>query len=121
MAKLIVLITPQLEQGHEIGEAWEAAGVSGVTYIESHGLHGLRQAGHTMAVLPGMSSVLEILRSSDLHNVTLFTVVQDEGLVDKVIAATVKLVGDLERPDNGILFVVDVERVIGVRRLEKHE
>lgn len=121
MAKFILLVTPQIERAHEIGEAWDAAGVSGVTYIESHGLYTLSQANRKMSVLPGMSSLMEILRSNDENNVTIFTVVNDDGLVEKVIAATENLVGDLERPDNGVLFVVDVERTIGLRRLEKSE
>lgn len=121
MAKLILLVTPQVERGHDIGEAWAEVGVSGVTYIESHGLYTLSQTNRKMAVLPGMSSLMEILRSNDENNITMFTVVSGQTLVDKVIAATENLVGDLERPDNGVLFVIDVERALGVRRLEKGE
>lgn len=117
MAKLILFVTSQIERGHEIGEAWEAAGVSGVTYVESFGLHGLRKAGHTMAVLPGMSSILEILRSNDQHNISMFTVVPDVEMANNVIRHTERLVGSLDQFDNGVLFVLDVERALGLHRI----
>jgi nitrogen regulatory protein PII len=45
----------------------------------------------------------------------MFTVVQDDALVDKVIEATESVIGDIGRPDNGIMFVIDVDRVLGLR------
>ena len=113
MAKLILLITPLVERSHEIGEAWSAAGAPGVTYFESHGLHTMRQHSKSSTVLPGMMSLMEILRSNDENNITLLSIVP-ETAVDPIIAATESIVGPLDQPDNGILFVVDVERAVGL-------
>lgn len=121
MAKLILFITPQIEHAHEVGESWVKAGATGATYIESHGLHRLRQTGRSTAILPGMSSVLEILRSSDQHNITMLTVVQDDSLVDKIVQNTEALVGSLDHHDNGVMFILDVERALGLRRLDNDE
>ena len=41
MAKLVVLITGQVEEGHVIGQAWQAAGAPSVTLVEGYGLRRL--------------------------------------------------------------------------------
>jgi hypothetical protein len=35
--------------------------------------------------------------------------------LDKLIDVAQRTVGDLNEPDNGIIFVLDVERVVGLR------
>ena len=115
MAKLVFLITPLIDEAQRVGDAWDDVGVSGVTYIQSHGFFTLKETRHKMSVLPGMMSLMEIMRNNQQNNVTMFTVVQDDALVDKVIEATESVIGDIGRPDNGIMFVIDVDRVLGLR------
>ncbi|MBI5956839.1 MAG: hypothetical protein HY871_07535 [Chloroflexi bacterium] len=49
------------------------------------------------------------------HN-TLFSVVDDEAVIERTIAATQRIVGDLSQPNTGILFVLPVSRVVGGQR-----
>ena len=46
---------------------------------------------------------------------TLFTIVDSEELVDRLIDVTEEITGSLEGEDRGILFVLPVLRAIGVR------
>jgi nitrogen regulatory protein PII len=114
MAHLIVFVLDNLEQGSEVLEAWEEAGVPGVTILESIGLGRLRRA--LQDDLPLMPSLNDILGERELHHRTLFSVVEDEATLEKVIAATQRVIGDFTRHHTGLLFVVPVGRVLGLEK-----
>ncbi len=50
MAKMVLVITTKIERGLEVAEAWEELGAPGVTLIESHGLHRLRERSKTLEI-----------------------------------------------------------------------
>ena len=115
MLKLILLITPRIEQVHDLAEAWEETGVTGVTFIESTGFHSLRKAVDRPNVLPGMMSLIEILRQHDDHNIALLSVVEEEK-VSELLEITESIIDDINLPDNGVLFVLPVEQAYGLRQ-----
>jgi hypothetical protein len=47
---------------------------------------------------------------------TVFTIVEEDTIVDSVIAATERVVGDLTQPDRGLLAVLPVTQIRGLRR-----
>lgn len=115
MPKLVILITSRVEDCHTVGEAWQAAGAPGVTLIESYGLRRLQEVSQSLEVLPGTLSLLEILRDNDeIKSVTMLSVVEENG-VEALIRATETVLGDLHQPNTGVLFVIDVERTVGLR------
>lgn len=116
MLKLVILITPLITDVHDVTEAWEKLGVPGVTIIESHGLRRLQEHSRGMELLPGMMSLFEIMRDQERNSLTLFSVV-NAPLVDAMAEAAQRILGDLNRQDNGIMFVLSVERAIGLDRL----
>ncbi len=115
MSKLVVLITTHIEKGLTVAEAWEAAGAPGVTLIESHGLHRLREQSKELE-LPLIVSMSQLLRQIEETNQTIFTVVDDD-LVDVMIDAACQALDarTLEESGVGVAFVIDVERTIGMR------
>ena len=115
MSKLVVLITGRVEDGHRVGEAWRDAGAPGVTFIESYGLRSLQEASSSMEVLPGLVSMFEILRQQEETSLIVLSVTEDDTIVDALIKAAEDILGDLMLPNNGIAFVLDVVRTIGVR------
>ncbi|MAS35831.1 MAG: hypothetical protein CL610_17610 [Anaerolineaceae bacterium] len=118
MAKLIVIITPLLDEAHQIAEAWQQVGAPGVTFIESYGIRRIQEASQSIEVLPGMMSMMEMLRDRDETSVTLLSLVKKPELVQTLIDTAQDIVGSFEREDNGILFVIDVETAIGLRPIE---
>lgn len=116
MPKLIILITPQLEAGYEIAETWQENGAPGVTLIDGYGLFRLQEATRKSEVLPGILSMLEILRSRQNNNIILLSVVDTPAAVDRLVDIADQRLGGLPEPDNGIIFVLDVEKVIGLRQ-----
>jgi hypothetical protein len=115
MPKLIVMITPLLEEARTVAEGWQQAGAPGATFIESYGMRQLKAASQASEVLPGTISMIEIMRDQNETSVTLLCLVRDTAMVEKLLDVVKRVVGDLNGPDNGILFVIDVERAVGLR------
>lgn len=113
MYHMILLILDDVNQCSSILEAWEAQGVGGVTILESTGLGRVRKLS-IRDDIPLMPSLSRLLQNREERHRTLFSVVQDEAMVDKVIAATESVLGDLEQAHNGVLFVLPVSRVMGL-------
>ena len=87
-------------------------GITGVTILESSGLGRVRKAG-MRDDLPLMPSLSDLFKRSETHHRTLFTVVQDQTKIDTLVEATQSVVGDLEQPNTGFLFVVPVSQAFG--------
>ena len=49
-------------------------------------------------------------------NRTIFTIVKDEAQVDAVVAATKKVVGELDEQETGLLLVLPVVRAYGAKK-----
>ncbi len=114
MAYLVVLVLDDPGQCPDVLRAWDCAGVSGVTILESTGLRRLQKV--IWDDLPLVPAMRDLLGTRELHHRTLFTIVRDEETVDRVIAATQEVTGDLNLHHTGILFVVPVTRVLGLER-----
>ena len=118
--KLVILITAETENGLQVAEAWQDAGAPGVTIIRSHGLYSLQERVRRgdvelprmlLSMASAMASIIENVESNS--NVILSVVPTD--MVDKLIDETSKVLGDLMLPNNGVMFVLDIDRAIGVR------
>ena len=114
MTHLLVFVLDNLEQCPDILDAWEEAGVPGVTILESTGLGHLRSAMRDD--LPLLPSLRDLLASRELHHRTLFTVIEDEATLERIITATERIIGDFTRHHTGLLFVVPVIRVLGLEK-----
>jgi hypothetical protein len=114
MANLLVFVLDNLEQCPDILAAWEEAGTTGATILESTGLARLRSAMRDD--LPLLPSLRDLLTSQELQHRTLFTVIEDEATLERVIAATERIIGDFTRHHTGLLFVVPVSRVLGLEK-----
>ncbi|MCB9136537.1 MAG: P-II family nitrogen regulator [Anaerolineales bacterium] len=112
---LILFILHDAELLEELLDAWEEAGVSGATILHSSGLGRVRQGNSWRDDLPLMPSLKSLFDHEEYFSRTLFTVVEDEAMVDKVLAATEKTIGDLNQPDTGLMVVIPTARVYGLR------
>ena len=114
MSYLVVLIVDDLDDCPAVLDAWEAAGVLGVTILASTGLGRMRRAG-LRDDLPLMPSLQDLLESSEeVHHRTLLSVVDSQELVDKMVAIVQQVIGNLEDPHTGFLFVVPVIQAYGL-------
>ena len=113
MSFMVVLIVNDPDDCPEILDGWEAAGVSGVTILESTGLGRLKRSG-LRDDIPLMPSLRDIFQSKEVHHRTLISVVETEQVADKLVAVAQQVLGDLDRPHSGFLFVVPVLRAYGL-------
>ena len=118
--KLVILITVRLQSGLEVAQGWRDAGAPGVTIVRAHGLHTLQKEVESGDVeLPRMiasmaSAMASILDSVEERGEMILSLVEDR-LVDALIEVSNQICGDLDEPNNGVLFVLPVERALGVR------
>ncbi len=116
MPNAVVVVLPSLERCQDVLEAWEKLGVSGVTILESVGLHKIKQLRAQRDDLPLFPSLRHLLEGEEYHHRTIFVVVDDDFDLDGLIAATERAVGgDMNAPHSGLLFVVPVTRALGMR------
>ena len=118
MYHMILLILDELEQCPSVLDAWDAAGASGITILESTGLARVRKIA-LRDDLPLMPSIDSLLKGREEHHRTLFTVVEGEAQVDRIIEATQVITGNLDEPNSGAMFVLPVTRAVGLRGAQK--
>lgn len=114
MPSLVVLVLYDLRHFEDLVAAWRDAGTSGVTILESVGARELEERA-ARDDLPLMPTLRDLLRGDEATRKTFLAVVADEG-VEPLIKATEEVTGDLSEPDKGILFVMPVTRVVGMRK-----
>lgn len=118
--KLVILITAHIERGLEVAEAWQEAGAPGVTIIRTYGLYTLQKEAERGEIeLPRMvlsmaSAMAHIIDSLEERGEMILSVV-DDTLVDALVDAASSVLGDLTAPGHGVLFVLPVDRAMGVR------
>jgi hypothetical protein len=87
--------------------------VTGITILESTGLGRLRRAGGRDD-LPLMPSLRDIFASKEVPHRTLLSVVENQEQVDKLVSTAQKIIGNLDDPHTGFLFVVPVLQAYGL-------
>ena len=113
MAYMILYVLDNVGQMSEVLNAWERAGVVGVTIFDTTGVARLRQAG-LRDDLPLLPSLIDLLADENIYHKTLMSVIEDEAVIDRVVAATRAIVGDFSKNHTGILCVLPVMRVYGL-------
>jgi nitrogen regulatory protein PII len=110
---MVLLIVDDLNICPRVLDAWDAAKVPGITILESTGMGRLRQ-GSIRDDIPMMPSLSDLFRSREHRHRTIFSVVEGEEMVDRLIKITQEILGDLNKPDTGVLFVLPVSRAVGL-------
>ncbi|MBN2388179.1 MAG: hypothetical protein JXB85_14270 [Anaerolineales bacterium] len=113
---LIIFVLNDPDDLDGVLTAWEDAGVSGITILPSTGLQRLRQKQALRDDVPLIPSLSDFYpHDADINN-TLFTLVDSDELVEKIVHVTENVVGDLNEPGNGILTVLPTARVYGLAK-----
>lgn len=96
---------------NEVLQAWVDAGVHGVTILESTGMNRVLPRHHASHAFTGFSQLFGGGRVG--HN-TLFAIIEDVALAETAVAATEKVIGPLDQPSTGIVFVLPVVKAWGM-------
>lgn len=119
--KLILLMTEQSEKGLDIAAGWQDAGAPGVTIVHANGLYSLQQMLKNGEVelprmLISMGAALAAALDEAEKNVLILLCACEDDLVDRLIAKTNDLLGDLTEAGHGALLVLPIEQALGIRR-----
>ena len=114
MYQMVVLVMDELEKVSEVMDAWQEVGVSGITVWDSRGLGRTHHENVVRNGVPLMPSMDWFMKSHEEEHRTIFTLVDNEAMVDRLIEETEKITGGLDGPNRGILFVLPVLRAVGV-------
>jgi nitrogen regulatory protein PII len=113
----ILFVLHDISKINDLLHAWEEAGVKGATVLISTGLGRIRQNFGLMEdfpLFPSMSEIMERMDEMDLSR-TLFSVVESDKIVKNLLEKTQRVVGDLGDPNTGILIVLPVAQVFGLK------
>jgi hypothetical protein len=113
MYYMVLLVVDDLSICPRVLDAWHSAKVPGITILESTGM-GRLQKGGLRDDLPMMPSLSDLLRSQEYRHRTIFSVVEGEEMVDRLIQITENVLGDLNDPDTGMLVALPVARAAGI-------
>lgn len=118
MSFLVVLVLDNVDLCHPLLDAWEAAGVGGVTLLDSSGIGRVRRAA-MRDDLPLLPSLHRFFQGEERHHRTLFSVVESEEQAQELIKAAESVVGDFSQPNTGLLFVVPLHQVVGLHKMSR--
>jgi len=113
MSYMVVLIVNDVDDCPAILDAWEEAGVLGVTILASTGIGHIRHAG-LRDDMPLIPSLRDLFESEEVQHRTLLSVVDNQEMVDKMVTIAQQIIGNLEDPHTGLLFIVPVIQVYGL-------
>ncbi len=116
MHQMVLLVLDDVNNCSPVLDAWEAIGVSGITILDSTGLGRVRAASSLRDDFPLMPSISNLMKTREERHRTIFTVVDSDEMVDKLIQVTQDVTGGLDAPNQGVIFVLPVTRAIGLRQ-----
>ena len=111
--KLLVLILNKVELLDELLEELARAHIGGATILQSRGMaHELYR--NSMDVSSFLGSLRLLLDPDREQNLTILTVVHEDK-VPVAVEIIERVVGDLSRPDTGVVFTVPVDFTKGMQ------
>jgi len=108
---LLVMVLDDAQRLDDVLRAWMQAGVPGITILESTGIHRVLTRHRAQPAYMGFGQMFGSGRVG--HN-TLLAVIDAMETAEAAVAATEEVVGTLDRPDTGLVFVVPIARTWGV-------
>lgn len=111
---LVIFVVDNPDFCSEILEAWEQAGVTGATIMESTGLGRYQRARLRRDDFSIMPSISQFFEAEEIRHRTIFSVVQTQQQIDALVGAASRIVGDLNQPNTGVMFVLPVLQVYGI-------
>ena len=114
MLKLIVFTTTQTNKLYEIIDKWDNLGCKWVTILDAHELRNVGATKKKVEIPLVNFSMNNIFRKLRIDSHLAFTIVSDE----LAIKSTDIVVETLQpsNHDDGVLFVIDIEHAIGIRK-----
>lgn len=109
--KALFIVLNKLEYLDDILDMFLDVGVKGATILDSQGMG--RAIGEHDAVFGVIRSMIDGARP---FNKTIFTVIEDEEVLDKAVKGVQDILGEISDPGVGMMFTMPVGEVYGMAR-----
>ena len=113
MRQMVLLVLNEPEYCMALLDAWDAAGVSGITILESTGLVRMRRMG-AKDNLPIIPRLFDFVKSVEAHHRTIFSVAEDEEQVKVIVDATNAAFDEMRKigaENSAVMFVLPVSEM----------
>lgn len=109
----LFIVLNKIEYLDDILDSFIDIGVKGATIIDSQGMGSAITSGG-MGHEPFFGAIRSFLDNSRPYNKTIFTVIEDDEVLDKAVQTVQDIVGDMNRPGVGMMFTVPVGNTHGM-------
>jgi len=113
MTHLLIVILDDLTGLPDLIQAWRKIGVPGATILESAGA--FRMESWIKRV--GLGNLDRLFEAKEVRRRTLMVAIEDDELLAQAVAETEQVVGGFDRPDSGLLLVLPVTQVKGLKKV----
>lgn len=113
---MVLLVLNDPDKLEDMLEAWEDVGVPGITILHSTGVGKLRQSSCLWDDVPLLPNLEDFYEREELHSRTIFSVVPDEAMAEKLVAVTQRLIGELNKRETGLMVFLPVVKVFGLEK-----
>ncbi|MFC1879211.1 CBS domain-containing protein [Chloroflexota bacterium] len=114
MTHLLIVILDDLKVIPDLLLAWRRIGVPGTTILESVGA--FRMGSWLNRV--GLGNLDRLFEAKEVRRRTLLVAIEDDGLLARAVAEAEQVVGGFDRPDSGLLLVLPVTDVKGLKKVQ---
>ncbi len=111
----LILVLNKTDEMEDVLAAMLQAGCKGATIIDSQGM-GSAIVRSDNTDLPLFGSLKSFFDREHPYNKTIFAVIESDELLTKVTDAIRNTVGDLDKPNEGLMFTVPVSNVMGLKK-----
>ncbi len=112
---LVIVILSQLDHVPQLMEAWEQAGVPGITIMDSIGGFRARRWLERSG-LPFSAALRNLFQAEEVRGRVLLAAIDDEAVLERAIAEAERVVGGFDRPHGGVLLVIPIQAAYGIRK-----
>lgn len=109
--QVLVIVLNEVDYLEEILAGFVEIGVSGATILDSQGMASAIVRGDNNQSISLFGALKTLLEDAHPYNKTIFTVLENEGLVNKAVAVVNEVVGDITSPGVGFMFSVPINMV----------
>jgi len=113
MINLLIIILDDLTRMSDLLEAFRRIGVPGVTILESAGAYRVE----SWLSRVGFSGLDRLFETHEVRRRTLLAAVESDDLLAQAVAEAERVVGGFDRPDSGLLLVLPVSQVKGLKKV----
>jgi nitrogen regulatory protein PII len=113
--KLLIYVLSHVEKLQTLLNQFNEQGIAGATILDSSGMGRELSERDEFSIFGSMRALID---QNNRTTKTLFLVVEDDQ-VKKIETVIESVIGDLSKPDQGILFTIPLDYVSGYKRKKK--